>query len=61
MLLAGRNSTHVRTAPASNQWFQQVNDRLLWKNTVVARTETAGSLETTYPWLPCATYTPSQW
>lgn len=61
MLLAGRNSTHVRTAPASNQWFQQVNDRLLWKNTVVARTETAGSLETTYPWLPCATYTPAQW
>ncbi len=28
---------------------------------MVARTETLGSLEMTYPWLPCATYTPSLW
>lgn len=58
-LVAGRNSTHVRPDPAGNQL--QAGDHLGWKNTSVGRTETLGSTEVTYPWIPCATYVPSQW
>ena len=58
-LIAGRNSTHVRPDPAAATL--EANDYLGWKNTSVGRTETLGSTEVTYPWIPCATYVPSQW
>lgn len=60
-LIAGRNPTHVHGNQLGNQYFIQANDHFVFKNTVVARTETAGSLEAANPWLPCATYTPSLW
>ena len=58
--LAGRNSTHVK--PAQNEATHlQGNDYLAWKNTSVGRTETSQADETSYPWIPCASYVPSQW
>jgi hypothetical protein len=57
----GRNSTHVQPTLAGNQYPGQVNDYLAWKNTLVGRGETTQQLEATYPWLPCATYSPAQW
>ena len=58
---AGRNSTHVSTSSISNANGAQVNDSIMWKNTLVARGETSGAAEAQYPWLPCATYSPALW
>jgi len=57
----GRNSTHVAPNLSGNQINVQINDHLAWKNTLVGRGETTQALEVTYPWLPCATYSPAQW
>jgi hypothetical protein len=58
--LAGRNSIHVAPAESDANRLQG-NDYLAWKNTSVGRTETSQADETTYPWIPCASYVPSQW
>ena len=63
---AGRNASHVRgynsgDITGTNTNAAQINDQIMWKNTLVARGNNVGSLEATYPWLPCATYSPAQW
>lgn len=58
--IVGRNSTHVRPAENAPTHIQG-NDYLGWKNTSVGRTETAPADEAAYPWIPCASYVPSQW
>lgn len=57
--IAGRNSTHVHSVTGAAK--AQVNDQLMWKNTLVARGNNLGATEATYPWLPCATYSPALW
>ena len=61
-VINGRNSTHVRpNVGGGGGTLIQANDYIGWKNTVVGRTETLGATESTYPWIACATYVPSQW
>lgn len=58
--IVGRNSTHVRSPP-DPVYYAQVNDQVMWKNTFVARLGNVGNIEATYPWVPCATYSPALW
>lgn len=55
--MVGRNSTVVKTTNA----LIYVNDLAAWKNTQVGRTSSEGADTATYPWLPCASFVPSQW
>ena len=57
--IAGRNSTHVGSE--GNVPYTQVNDYVMWKNTLVARAGNVAATEVAYPWLPCATYSPALW
>lgn len=58
--IVGRNSSHVKPAEDAAARIQG-NDYLGWKNTSVGRTETAQADEAASPWIPCASYVPSQW
>lgn len=56
-ITVGRNSTAVKTTTA----LIYLNDLGAWKNTQVGRSNADGSNTGTYPWLPCASFVPSQW
>ena len=57
-LVAGRNS-HISYRTGD---FIPSSSIGAWRNTQVAHYgNNAAALETTYPWLPCATYTPALW
>ena len=59
-IVAGRNSTCVKKAGAGDG-LAALNDMAAWKNTQVGRTNADGAFSNTYPWLPCASFVPSQW
>jgi hypothetical protein len=54
----GRNSTSVKSTDPNVSYL---NDLGGWKNTQVGRTNADGSNTGAYPWLPCASFVPSQW
>lgn len=57
-VVVGRNSTSVK---GSGGTLAYLNDMAGWKNTQVGRSNADGADTTTYPWLPCASFVPSQW
>lgn len=59
-VVAGRNSTCVKKS-AGGAATSAINDMAAWKNTQVGRTNADGAFSNTYPWLPCASFVPSQW
>lgn len=59
-IVAGRNSSCVKK-PAAAGALASINDMAGWKNTQVGRTNADGALYGTYPWLPVASFVPSQW
>lgn len=58
--VVGRNSSCVRKANGAGG-KAALNDMAGWKNTQVGRTSSDNALYGTYPWLPVASYVPSQW
>ena len=60
-VVVGRNSTCVKLTTPTGVVTNAINDLGGWKNTQVGRTSSEGANTATYPWLPCASYVPSQW
>jgi len=59
-VVVGRNSTCVRKSGAGTG-LAALNDHGAWKNTQVGRSNSDGAAYETYPWLPVASFVPSQW
>ena len=58
-VVVGRNSTVVKSNNVAARAY--LSDAAAWKNTQVGRSSADGADTTTYPWLPCASFVPSQW
>lgn len=57
--IVGRNASCVKTTTAVGGAVY-LNDQAAWKNTQVGRTNADVGVAG-YPWLPCASFVPSQW
>lgn len=59
-LIVGRNPTVNRNNTTGN-CSVYFNDQSAWKNTQVGRANSDSVGAVQYPWLPCASFVPSQW